>query len=221
MEIESLSLERGFLAKPKKEGAFPAILLIHEWWGLNHHICGIASRLAAEGYVALAPDLYHGKVTTDAQEAADLMEALDMDNSIAIIEKDYQYLSEQAFVKKDAIGIMGFCMGGSLALLAACRLKGLKGAVPFYGQAPQDKKELAAISCPILFFAGGQDSWISPEVVQAMRSNLEAQKINAEVVTFDEADHAFFNDTRPEVYHREAALKSWQQALEFFKKNLA
>jgi carboxymethylenebutenolidase len=222
MDIETLTIQQGFLARPAGQTApLPAVIVLQEWWGLNDPIKDIARRFASEGFVALAPDLYHGHITTDAGEAARLMDGLKTGDVMKQIEGVFHYLEEQPFVKKDAIGITGFSMGGSFALLAACRLKQLKAAVSFYGHYPEKPQEMAAIRCPVLFFAGGKDDWINKEAVATVEDAFRKYKLKGEVRVYPEADHAFFDDTRPEVYRRNAALDAWKLTLEFFRRHLS
>lgn len=222
MDIETLTIQQGFLAKPAGQtGPLPAVIVLQEWWGLNDHIKDVARRFAAEGFVALAPDLYHGKITTDAGEATRLMDGLKSEEVMKQIEHAFHYLEEQPFVKTGAIGVTGFCMGGSFALLAACRLKRLQAAALFYGHYPEPLKEMAGIRCPVLFFAGGKDGWINAEVVEEIRKAFEKYKVKGEIQVYPEADHAFFNDTRPEAYRRDAALDAWKRTLEFLRSKLS
>lgn len=219
MEIETLSLRQGFLAKPKGAGNFPAVLVLHEWWGLNEHIKEVTGRFAKEGWVAFAPDLYGRRVTQDPGEASAWMTKLRTDQGMELIKQAFEYLKAQPFVTKGKIGITGFCMGGSYALLAACRLKGLSASAPFYGNFPDKIDEMEKIKCPVLFFAGGKDGWITQEVVGKIEAAFKKYKIRGTVQRYEQADHAFFNDTRPEAYDRAAALDAWKRVLQFFREN--
>jgi carboxymethylenebutenolidase len=190
-----------------------AVILIHEWWGINDHMRDLCGRYAKEGYTAVAPDLFSGKVATDAGEAARLMNELAIEDGIATINATVAEVRR----KYDAarIGITGYCMGGTYALRAACEVDELAASAPFYGDIPDDAT-LAQLKVPVLFIAGARDQWISPAKVSELKESAHRHSLPVEVVTYD-ADHAFFNDTRPEVYNPEAAADAWQRVLNFFR----
>ena len=135
------------------------MLVIQEWWGLNEHVKDICCRLAQKGFIALAPDLYDGKFTQDPQQAGEWMQPLDR-SAPSDPQSEIKLLQEKEPLYAEHIGVMGFCMGGSLALLLACREPSLKAAVPFYGDAPEPIEQLKNIRCPVLFFGAGKDQWI-------------------------------------------------------------
>src|SRR5262245_46509413 len=128
----------GFLVEPANQGRRPALIVIHEWWGLNDHTKDIAGRFAAEGFVALAPDLNDGVATKDATEAGRLMQSLDQQRALSKLDAAVEYLSKQSAVDSARIGITGFCMGGTYALRFPCHNKAIKAAAPFYGDVPPD-----------------------------------------------------------------------------------
>jgi carboxymethylenebutenolidase len=204
------------VALPEKPDAKAAVLLIQEWWGINDHIRDLASRYAAEGYVCVAPDLFRGKVTRDAQEASKLMHDLAVEDGMATISAAIQEVPSKYGVKK--LGITGYCMGGTFALRAACDFDTLAAAAVFYGDIP-DENTLSRLKVPVLFFAGVRDQWINPEKVDGLKKAARKYNLPIEVVTYD-ADHAFFNDTRPEVYNPEAAADAWRKVLAFFDARL-
>jgi carboxymethylenebutenolidase len=193
-----------------------AVILIHEWWGVNDHVRDIASRYAGEGFVSVAPDLYRGKTTTDSEEASRLMHELAIEDGLATIRSAIEETLRAYKVKR--IGITGYCMGGTFALRAACEIKELAAAAPFYGDIPEDEV-LKKLTVPTLFIAGARDQWITPEKVETLQEAARKYDLPVEVVSYD-ADHAFFNDTRPEVYNEEAARDAWQRVLAFFRKCL-
>lgn len=193
-----------------------AVLLIQEYWGLNDHIKDIAGRYAKEGYLCVAPDLYLGTVTDDKKEAAKLMENLSTEDGLDIINK--AMIAAQDKYDVSSFGITGYCMGGTYALEAACKLEGLHAAAPFYGDVP-DEFTLKGLKCPVLFVSGTKDKWINPEKVAELERIAKAETLPVESVKY-EVDHAFFNDTRPEVYDADAAKDAWKRVLEFFGKNL-
>lgn len=200
------------------EGSQPlaAVLLIQEWWGVNDHIRDIASRYAKEGYICVAPDLYRGKVTRDPDEASKLMHALEIEDGIAIIGSALEETRRKYNVSR--VGITGYCMGGTFALRAACDLGELDASAPFYGDIP-DEETLSRLRVPTLFIAGERDQWISPEKVEGLKEAARKFNLPVEVVSYD-ADHAFFNDTRPEVYDRDAAHDAWRRVLALFDSRL-
>ncbi len=217
MKTETLDLQTpngattAHVALPDGESS-AAVILIQEWWGINDHVRDLCSRYAKEGYTAVAPDLYRGKITKDAAEASRLMHELQTEDGMATISAA---LSEvQSRYNAERVGITGYCMGGSFALRAACELHELAAAAPFYGDIPEEKT-LAQLTVPTLFIAGARDNWITPEKVNELKEAAHKHNLPVEVVTYD-ADHAFFNDTRPEVYNPEAAEDAWRRVLNFF-----
>jgi len=193
-----------------------AVILVQEWWGLNDHIKDIATRYANEGFIAVAPDLYRGRLATNPQEAGKYMQELQLEDGLATIDEAVKTASEK-YGKKE-FGITGYCMGGTYALQAACKLENIHAASPFYGDTP-DEFTLKGLRCPVLFISGKKDGWINPEKVAELERIAKANLLPIESVAYD-ADHAFFNDTRPEVYDEEAAKDAWRRVLEFFGKNL-
>jgi carboxymethylenebutenolidase len=193
-----------------------AVILIHEWWGINDHIRDLAGRYAKEGYTCVAPDLYRGKVAKDSEEAARFMYELDTVDGLETISRALMEAKRAYGVQK--IGITGYCMGGTFALRAACEMSELAAAAPFYGDIPEEK-EIAKLKVPTIFFAGTRDKWINPEKVAVLKKAVREYSLAIEVVSYD-ADHAFFNDTRPEVYDASAARDAWQRVLTHFRKYL-
>ena len=205
-----------YVARPDTDtGA--AVVLIHEWWGLNDHIRDIAGRYAGEGFLCIAPDLFRGKVASDAGEASKLMKALPLEDGIETIREAMAEAKVKYQVQK--IGITGFCMGGTFALRGACEIDDIAAAAPFYGDIPE-AEVLQKLKAPTLFFAGSRDNWINTEKVNELEEQARKYDLPLEVVVYD-ADHAFFNNTRPEVYDAEAAADAWRRVLDLFKKHLA
>jgi carboxymethylenebutenolidase len=222
MNVESLNLNtsRGattaYVARPETE-IDAAVILIHEWWGINDHIRDLAGRYATEGYLCVAPDLYRGRVATNTDEASALMQALEIDDGLETIRRAMAAGQETYQVKRFAI--TGYCMGGTFALRAACEIPELKAAAPFYGDIP-DERVLAKLRAPTLFIAGKRDAWINPEKVNTLKEIAAKYSLPVEVVSYD-ADHAFFNDTRPQVYDAEAAADAWRRVLAHFRRHLS
>jgi len=220
MNVESLNLStsRGattaYVAHPPTE-VDTAVILIHEWWGINDHIRDLTGRYAKEGYLCMAPDLYRGRVAADTTEASALMQALEIDDGLETIRKAMAAAAEAYQIKRFAI--TGYCMGGTFALRAACEVPEFKAAAPFYGDIPEESV-LAGLRVPTLFIAGKRDAWINPEKVNTLKEIAAKHNLPVEVVSYD-ADHAFFNDTRPAVYNPEAAADAWRRVLEHFRKH--
>jgi carboxymethylenebutenolidase len=219
-ELINLNTSRGattaHVARPEND-TVAAVILIQEWWGINDHIRDLAARYAKEGFVCVAPDLYRGKLEKDAAEAAKRMQALAIEDGLEIIGQAITETKRAYKVKR--IGITGYCMGGTFALRAACEISELAAAAPFYGDIPE-KDVLKQLKVPTLFIAGKRDAWINPEKVNGLIEAARKYDLPVEVVTYD-ADHAFFNDTRPEVYDAEAAANAWRRVLDLFRKHLA
>lgn len=221
MRTETLNLNtsRGattaFVARPEIE-ATAAVILIQEWWGINDHIRDIAGRYAAEGYSCVAPDLYRGKVARDSREAAQLMQDLDTSDAMETIRQAIAETKRSYHAQR--IGITGYCMGGTFALRAACEISEIAAAAPFYGDIGEENV-LAKLKAPTIFFAAVRDAWITPEKVDVLKAAVRKYNLPIEVISYD-ADHAFFNDTRPEVYDPNAATDAWRRVLEHFRKHL-
>lgn len=222
MNTEKLDLqtERGatgaHVALPAGGTSRAAVILIQEWWGVNDHIRDIAARYASEGYIAVAPDLYRGKVTRDPEEASKLMHALEVEDGIATISSAVAETRRKYNVSR--VGITGYCMGGTFALQAACDIEELDASAPFYGDIP-DEETLSRLKVPTLFIAGERDQWITPAKVEGLKEAARKYNLPVEVVSYD-ADHAFFNDTRPEVYNAQAAQDAWRRVLSLFDNRL-
>lgn len=222
MKTETLNLDTSlgattaFVARPDSD-TDAAVLLIQEWWGINDHIRDIAGRYANEGYLCIAPDLYRGKLAQNSEEASQMMHALAVKDGMETIRAAMAETKRVYNVRK--IGITGYCMGGTFALRAACEISELAAAAPFYGDIPEEEV-LKQLSVPTLFIAGERDAWINPEKVNQLIEASRKFNLPIEVVTYD-ADHAFFNDTRPEVYDAEAAADAWRRVLDLFRKHLA
>ncbi len=194
-----------------------AVILIHEYWGLTDHIKDIAGRYAGEGFICIAPDLYRGKVTEDKDEAAQLMNNLEIEDGLDTIKNAAAAAREKYDVQN--FGITGFCMGGTYAFQAICHLEeGLKAAAIFYGDIPEEDV-LKNLKGPVLFIAGTKDQWINPGKVGGLEKTADKNMLPIETVSY-EADHAFFNDTRPAVYDEDAAQDAWAKVISFFDDNL-
>ncbi|MBI3783462.1 MAG: dienelactone hydrolase family protein [Deltaproteobacteria bacterium] len=213
---------RAFEARPSGAGPHPAVIVIQEWWGLNDHIKDVATRFAREGYVAVAPDLYSrlgNKVATNPDDAGKLMTSLDKPDGVADLQAVVAHLNKAPGIKADRIGVTGFCMGGSYTTLLACSGADVKAAVAFYGEIP-DEATLAKLNCPLLYIYGSEDFWIQRNDVDRLAATLKTLSKPGEVKIYDGAPHAFFNDTRRDVYRPKEAADAWQRTLALFAKQL-
>jgi carboxymethylenebutenolidase len=221
MNAESLNLSTSngattaYVARPDDDVS-ACVLLIQEWWGINEHIRDLAGRYARAGYLCVAPDLYRGRVARDAGEASAMMKALAIEDGLETIRKALDAAGET--YKVDRFAITGYCMGGTFALRAACEIPDLKAAAPFYGDIPEEEV-LKNLKVPTLFIAGTRDAWINPEKVNGLKEMAAKHNLPVETVSYD-ADHAFFNDTRPEVYDADAAADAWRRVQEHFRNHL-
>ena len=221
MNNETLSFEArngastAFAAIPENASG-RAVLVIQEWWGLNDHIKDIAGRYADEGFIAIAPDLYRGKIATNPEEAGKMMHDLAIEDGLDIIRNAIDAAREKFGISH--FGITGYCMGGTFALRAACEVEGLSAAAAFYGDVPEDDV-LKKLSTPTIFISGTRDKWINKEKVAELEDAAERYELPIHSVKY-EADHAFFNDTRPEVYDETAARDAWALVTGFFSDKL-
>ena len=210
----------GYLATPPT-GSGPGIVVIQEWWGLVDHIKDVADRLATAGFVALAPDLYDGQTTESPDTAGKLMMALEIDAAEKNLRGAIGYLLSRDDVAGDKLGTVGFCMGGQLALYAACANPQVGACVDFYGIHPSVKPDIARLQAPVLGFFAEKDRSVTPEVARRLERDLKAAGKQVDITVFEGADHAFFNDTRHQVYHAMYAKQCWERMLRFFGEHLS
>ena len=207
----------GYLASPKAAPGAPGFVVIQEWWGLNDQIKNTADRLAEAGYRALVPDLFRGKVTKAADEANHLMAGLDFPDAAGQdIRGAAQYLKQSS--TKVAVG--GFCMGGALTLLAALSVPEADAGACFYGIPPLDAAAFKKISIPLILHFATKDDWCTPAKINELESALKESRSRFELYRYD-AQHAFMNETRPQVYDAASAKTAWERTLTFLKKVLA
>jgi carboxymethylenebutenolidase len=211
---------KAFLARPNgSTSVAPAVLLLHEWWGLTEHIKDVARRFASEGYAALAPDLYsrlEQKVAQTPQEAAVLMNALSSQAVLRDLNASTAYLKTQSFVDPLRISVVGFSMGGTFALTQAAHNSDLKAVVAFYGKVPPIET-FRYLLCPVLYHYAARDSWVTRQEVDRLRQGFQQFGKPGAVCEYHEADHAFFNETRPEVYRPADATLAWERTLRFLQ----
>jgi carboxymethylenebutenolidase len=209
----------GYLAIPPS-GRGPAVLVIQEWWGLVDHIKSLADRFAAAGFVALAPDFYHGATTKSPDEAGKLLMALNIDRAGADLRGSAEYLLSRSETSSKRVGAIGFCMGGQLALYAGMAYPDRVGAVvDFYGIHPKVTIDPAKVKVPVLGHFAERDNSVPVDKAKALAAAVQAAGGRFEVHVYS-ADHAFFNDTRPMVYDAACAKLAWDRSLAFLKQNL-
>lgn len=207
---------REFFVEPKAEGAYPGIVMIHEWWGLNAHIKDMARMLASEGYRVLAVDLYKGTVASTNEEAQALRQAVNPEESIQLLSAAATFLREQGASK---VASLGWSFGGGESLRLALSGERLDATVIYYGQLAFDREQLKAIEWPVLGIFGGKDQSISTESVEAFDALLDSLGVRNEIVIYPGAGHAFANPSVPTYAPAEAAA-AWDKTLGFLKENL-
>jgi carboxymethylenebutenolidase len=208
-----------FAAPPKnKIEKAPGLIVLQEWWGLNAQIKRTADRFANAGFRTVVPDLYRGKVTQDAGEANHLMTELDFESARTDVAAAVEHLKEGGNKK---VGVLGFCMGGALTLMSASSIKEIGASVCFYGIPPDDKADLTRIDAPLMCHFASDDDWCTPQAITALEKKLKAGNVPYTLFRYEETEHGFFNEDRPEVYDEVAAKESFERSLHFLKKNLA
>jgi carboxymethylenebutenolidase len=209
----------GFLAVPEKPGRYPGVIVIHEWWGLNDWVKEQTQKIAEQGYVALAVDLYRGKTATDPNEAHELMRGLPQDRAVRDMQAAYDYLA----ARKDVTGriaSVGWCMGGGYSLQLAIHQPRLAACVVNYGALPTDPNDLQQIAAPILGNFGAQDHGITPADVKAFQKSMTSMGRYVDIKIYDNAGHAFENPNNQAGYRPEDAADAWTRTVAFLKKTL-
>jgi carboxymethylenebutenolidase len=208
---------QGYLATPAA-GKGPGILVIQEWWGLVPHIKSVCDRFAAEGFSALAPDMYHGKTASEPDGAGKLFMAL----NIAQAEKDLagaaKYLASHSSTSK--LGAVGFCMGGQLALFAGCTQPSIGAVVDFYGVHPNVTPDYTRLSGPVLGLFAEKDGFVTPDTARGVEAAIKKAGKSVEIHIYPGVDHAFFNDENAGAYNKGAAEDAWRRTLAHFRSNL-
>jgi carboxymethylenebutenolidase len=214
---------KAYVAEPPHGGhQHPAVIVVQEWWGLDDHIKDVTRRLAAEHYFAIAPDLYSRqghRVAKDPNVAGELMGGLKQSDGLDDLLSTVGWLTTQAPVRAESIGIIGFCMGGSYAMAMPCVSRDIKAAAPFYGEIPSDE-ELQRVNCPVFYAYGENDGWIQRKDVDRLAGALKRFNKPGEVKIYAGCSHGFFNDTRADVYSAKDAQDAWQRSLNLFERNL-
>jgi len=207
----------GYLATPSGGDDAPGLVVIQEWWGLNDQIKKTADRFAAAGFRALVPDLYRGKVTKDADEANHMMSNLDWAGAVTDIAGAVAHLKAGG---KPA-GVLGFCMGGALTILAAVNVDAADAGVCFYGMPPAEAADPSTITIPLMCHFASDDDWCNEAAVNDLEAKLKAGNVPYELFRYENTKHAFFNEARPEVFAKEAADTAFTRSVDFLKAKLA
>jgi carboxymethylenebutenolidase len=208
------------LYTPAGKGPFPAIIVIHEWWGLNDWVKDQAAKLAGEGYEALAIDLYRGKVATTPEQAHEIMRGVPEDRAKRDLHAAFAFLQSQANVKKDHIGAIGWCMGGGYSLDVALQEPALAADVINYGHLATDSEALKKIHAPILGIFGALDQGIPPHDVKKFGETLEEMGKKIDIKIYDDAGHGFENPNNKDGYHAADAADAWKRTVSFLAENL-
>ncbi len=210
----------GYVALPRARGTFPGMLVIHEWWGLNQWVKEQADALAKQGYVALAVDLYRGRVATEMMEAHELSRALPEDRALRDLKAGFEYLRSLPQTRGKRSGVIGWCMGGGWSLTLAVNEPRVAACVIYYGRLLTDEAALKRIACPVLGIFGDRDRGIPVEMVRAFETELKRLRKKVEIHVFTGAGHAFANPNNQQGYNADAAQKAWQVTLNFLKRTL-
>jgi carboxymethylenebutenolidase len=210
----------GLIFSPEGKGPFPGLIVIHEWFGLNDWVKQQASKLADQGYVALAIDLYRGKVATNGDEAHELMRGVPEDRANRDLDAAFHFLQSQPNVKKNKIGAIGWCMGGGYALDVALLEPELAADVINYGHLATDPNELKKINAPILGLFGAQDHGITPDDVHKFEQQMKSLGKKIEVTEYPDAGHQFENETNQQAYRAKDAADAWNKTVKFLAGTL-
>lgn len=210
---------QGYLAIPAT-GSGPAVVVIQEWWGLVPHIEQICDRFAREGFVAIAPDLYHGRTTSSPDDAGKMLMELDADRAEKEISAAGAWLLARPECTSKTFGVVGFCMGGALAQLTASRNADVGAAASFYGGFKKVEVDWSRLKAPLLLIYGENDRGVPAEGGRQLEKELKTMGKSVELVVYPGADHAFFNDSRPQVYNRDAAEDAWNRTIALFRRSV-
>jgi carboxymethylenebutenolidase len=211
---------KGILYMPEGKGPFPAIIVIHEWWGLNDWVKEQAAKLTDQGYAALAVDLYRGKVATTADEAHEIMRGVPEDRAQRDLHAAYTFLQAQPGVIKNRIGAIGWCMGGGYSLDVALQEPDLAADVINYGHLATDPAALKKINAPILGLFGAEDRGITPDDVKKFEGQLKQLGKKIDVTIYPDAGHAFENPNNKDGYRPKDAADAWDKTVKFLAANL-
>jgi carboxymethylenebutenolidase len=212
----------GYLSVPES-GSGPGVVVLHEWWGLDDNMKKMVDEFAAEGFVALAPDLYHGDTTEQPDEAQQKLMAMNMDETEKELRGAVDYVSDQEAYDGSGIGAVGFCMGGGLAVWAGAANPKVDAVVTYYYVMPHGKPDFSNVDAPVLGHFGDSDDFVSVDDAKALEKEIdEATDHDVEFVFYEGAGHAFANDhNRLGTYNERHAKKAWHSTVDFFKRHLS
>ncbi len=208
------------LYTPAGKGPFPAVIVIHEWWGLNDWVKEQASKLADQGYESLAVDLYRGKVATTPETAHEIMRGMPEDRAVRDLRAAFDFLQAQANVRKDRIGAIGWCMGGGYSLAVALEEPTLAADVINYGRLATDPASLKNIHAPILGLFGAKDQGISPDDVHKFEGAMKQLGKKVDIKIYDDAGHGFENPNNKDGYRADDTADAWKRTVNFLAENL-
>jgi len=210
----------GYLALPAS-GAGPATVVLQEWWGLDDHIRDVCDRLAQAGFLALAPDLFHGQTTDQPDEAQQKMMAMSMETAEKEMRGAVEFLAGHEGTRGQGIGTLGFCLGGGLSVWAAATSPRVAATVTYYYVMPHGKPDFSEIKAPVLGHFGTKDDFVSVEDARTLEKEMRDAGVSVEFEFYEGAGHAFFNDTnRLGTYDRDAAQRSWERSTTFLREHL-
>jgi carboxymethylenebutenolidase len=213
------STAEGYLAEPEGEG--PGVVVMQEWWGVDDHIQGVCDRFAEEGFVALAPDLYHGETTDQPDEAQQKMMALNMDEAEQEMRGAVDFVADHEKCNGE-VGAIGFCLGGGLCVWAASVNPKVNAVSTFYYVMPHGKPDFSNIDAPVLGHFGTSDDFIPVEDAKALEDELRSAGVDAVFEYYEDAGHAFFADhDRLGTYDEEKSQNAWEKTVGFFRKHLS
>ena len=211
------NMANGYLAHPTGSGTYPALIVIQEWWGVDAHIEDVTRRFARLGFVAIAPDLYHGQVTSEPDEARKLAMSLEYERAAKEIDGAALWMLDQPYTSGPKFGCVGYCMGGGLVLTTAIRNHNVGGAIVYYGGLPNPTESLEAIQAPVLAFYGDGESDRANQLEKILSDGNKPHEVHI----YQGAAHGFFNDTNVKGYNLAAAYDTWPRAIQFLKENLS
>jgi carboxymethylenebutenolidase len=215
------SMAPGYLAVPTSGSGVPVVVL-QEWWGVEEHIRDVCDRFAAEGFVALAPDLFRGETTDQPDEAEQKMMAMSMDQATRDMRGAVDFISDHEAARGKGVGSVGFCLGGALSVWTASLNPKVKAAVVYYYVMPHGKPDFAKVRAPVLGHFGTGDDFVPVSHAQSLEKEMRDAGVDAHFEYYDGKGHAFFNDTnRLGTYDEQAAQQSWQKTLDFLRAHLA
>ena len=196
--------------------AGPGLVVVQEWWGLNPQIKATADRFATAGFNAVVPDLYRGRVTSNADEANHMMTGLDWPQAVSDVQSCLQHLKKSG----GSAGVTGFCMGGALTIIASANLAETDAGVCFYGIPPDQAADPGKIRIPFMAHFASVDDWCTPAAVDALEDKLKRGEVDYTLFRYEGRQHAFMNEARPDVYDADAAKLAWERTIAFFKAKL-